>query len=77
MQVAIISSFIFSIADENQDSGQNKYLGKHGVTWVLGFGGVMALIAAAVSRGVPPTRPEKEIRQRLAEILEAEGLGLA
>lgn len=76
MQVAIISSIIFGIVDKQEDSSEHLYLGKHGVTWVLGFGGFCAILAALISRRVPPTRPEKEIRQKLAEILEAEGLGL-
>ncbi|KZW04105.1 MFS general substrate transporter [Exidia glandulosa HHB12029] len=75
--VAIISSIIFRLVDENEGSNGHLYLGKHGVTWVLGFGGFCAVIAAVISRRVPPTRPEKEIRQKLAEIIEAEGLGLA
>ncbi|KAH7105653.1 MFS general substrate transporter [Auriculariales sp. MPI-PUGE-AT-0066] len=77
--VAIISSIIFRIVDHNEDeNGEGPvYLGKNGVAWVLAFGGVSALVAAAFSRAVAPTRAEKEIRQKLAEINEAEGLGLA
>lgn len=75
--IAIISSIIFRIVDEKENSAGHLYLGKQGVTYVLGFGGFCALFAALISRRVPPTKPEKEIRQKLAEILEAEGLGIA
>lgn len=32
---------------------------KNGVMWVLRFGGLMALVGAAISRKVPPTKTEK------------------
>jgi solute carrier family 45 protein 1/2/4 len=46
----------------------NTYLGKNGVAWVLRFAGLCALVAALVSRGVPPTPTEKAMRRRLGEM---------
>lgn len=43
---------------------------KNGVVWVLRFGGLMALIGALISRKVPPTKTEKAMRRRLAEMRE-------
>ena len=44
------------------------YLGKHGVSWVLRFGGVCTLIGALIARAVPPTTTEREMRRRLGEM---------
>lgn len=46
------------------------YHEKSGVAWVLRFGGLMALIGAAICRRVPPTKQEKTMRRRLAEMRE-------
>lgn len=53
--------------------GTAPYVDKTGVAWVLRFGGVMALVGAAICRRVPPTRTEKVMRRRLAEMREAAG----
>jgi len=67
--VAIISSAIFRVVDEQDaDGGENTYLGRNGVAWVLRFGGLMALSGALVARMVPPTRTERQMRRRLAEL---------
>ncbi|KAG8900774.1 hypothetical protein FRB99_005764 [Tulasnella sp. 403] len=75
--IALISSFIFRIVDQ-QRRGQEPggpdyvYYGKNGVSWVLRFGGLCAFVGAAISRRVPPTKTEKEMRWRLAEMQEDE-----
>ncbi|EKM59137.1 uncharacterized protein PHACADRAFT_86979 [Phanerochaete carnosa HHB-10118-sp] len=76
--VALVSSAIFKAVDsEIDDDPQNHttFYGKNGVAWVLRFGGLCALVGAAFARKVPPTRTEKQMRRRLAElkILEQEG----
>lgn len=76
-------------SESDSDPG-NVYYGRHGVSWVLRFGGACALvryfdfitssdtrtdtrqIGAAFSRAVAPTRTEKEMRRRLAEMKELE-----
>ncbi|CAE7228706.1 unnamed protein product [Rhizoctonia solani] len=62
--VSIASSIIFNIFDGSK-TGDTLYLGKHGVSWVLRFGGVIALIGAAISRRVPPTKTEKAMQNNL------------
>ncbi|KAI0089327.1 hypothetical protein BDY19DRAFT_889996 [Irpex rosettiformis] len=76
--VALVSSAIFRAVDtdiDNDPSNHNTYYGKNGVAWVLRFGGLCALVGAAICRAVPPTHTEKQMRRRLAElkILEEEG----
>ncbi|KAG8886526.1 hypothetical protein FRB97_003037 [Tulasnella sp. 331] len=81
--VALIASAIFRLADKaahtelpGGPSGPTYvYYGKNGVSWVLRFGGLCAFVGAAISRRVPPTKTEKEMRWRLAEMREdsAEG----
>jgi len=75
--IAIISSIIFRIADPGPTSDpsteQPIYLGKHGVSWVLRVGGLFALLGALISRRVPPTKTEKQMRRRLAEMRENQG----
>ncbi|KAJ3554771.1 hypothetical protein NM688_g2936 [Phlebia brevispora] len=76
--VALVSSAIFRAVDAELDddpTNHNTYYGKNGVAWVLRFGGLCALVGAAFARKVPPTRTEKQMRRRLAEIkvLEEEG----
>ncbi|THG97610.1 hypothetical protein EW026_g4422 [Hermanssonia centrifuga] len=76
--VALVSSAIFHTVDADVDDdphNHNTYYGKNGVAWVLRFGGLCAFIGAAFARKVPPTRTEKQMRRRLAEIklLEKEG----
>jgi len=63
--VSIVSSFIFKFANQNADPN-SIYYGKTGVSWALRFGGVCALIACLLSRKVPPTRTERQMRRRLA-----------
>jgi len=71
--VSLISTAIFRAADDVQGPevpGEpgNVYYGKNGVAWVLRFGGVCALIGALMSRRVPPTKTEKAMRRRRAEM---------
>ncbi|KAG9007123.1 hypothetical protein FRB90_009533 [Tulasnella sp. 427] len=71
--IALISSAIFRIADQSRDPSAPEYVyyGKNGVGWVLRFGGICAFLGAAICRRVPPTKTEKEMRWRLAEMKEA------
>ncbi|KAK8861283.1 hypothetical protein IAR55_002102 [Kwoniella newhampshirensis] len=73
--IAVVASIIFKLADGEPDvkptfEGGADVQGKTGVAWVLRFGGLMALIGAAISRKVPPTKTEKAMRRRLAEMRE-------
>ncbi|KAJ9106708.1 hypothetical protein QFC19_003020 [Naganishia cerealis] len=43
---------------------------KSGVSWTLRFGGLMALVGALICRKVAPTKTEKAMRRRLAEMQE-------
>ncbi|THH32903.1 hypothetical protein EUX98_g1246 [Antrodiella citrinella] len=75
--VAIVSSAIFRAVDAEIDddpTNHTTFYGKNGVAWVLRFGGLCALVGAVFARMVPPTRTEKEMRRRLAElkVLQAE-----
>lgn len=74
--IALISSAIFRIADQSREPGAPEYVyyGKGGVGWVLRFGGICAFLGAAICRRVPPTKTEKEMRWRLAEMKEAKEL---
>jgi len=69
--VSIAASIIFNIVDGSQNS-DTLYLGKNGVSWVMRFAGIVVLIGAAISRRVPPTKTEKAMRKRLAEMEEEE-----
>ncbi|GBE79661.1 major facilitator superfamily domain-containing protein [Sparassis latifolia] len=76
--IALVSSVIFRVVDadvDNDPSHHTTYYGKNGVAWVLRFGGLCALCGALIARRVPPTRTEKEMRRRLAElrVLREEG----
>ncbi|KAL1946895.1 hypothetical protein VTO73DRAFT_14999 [Trametes versicolor] len=76
--VALVSSAIFHVVDSDidDDPANNAALyGKNGVAWVLRFGGICTLFGAVIARMVPPTRTEKEMRRRLAElkVLQEEG----
>lgn len=76
--IALVSSAIFHIVDadvDNDPTHHTTYYGKNGVAWVLRFGGLCALCGAGIARMVPPTRTEKEMRRRLAELraLKEEG----
>ncbi|KAG8823677.1 hypothetical protein FRC17_009261 [Serendipita sp. 399] len=74
--IALVATAIFRIVDSSSDSDPNDvYYGKNGVSWVLRFGGLSALVGAAFSRAVAPTRTEKEMRRRLAEMKETEESG--
>ncbi|KAK7695940.1 hypothetical protein QCA50_000579 [Cerrena zonata] len=69
--VALVASAIFRAVDAEIDddpSNHTTYYGKNGVAWVLRFGGVCALVGAFVAQMVPPTKTEKEMRRRLAEL---------
>lgn len=72
-QVAIVASLIFRWADGDQavhPTGHTSASERTGVAWVLRFGGLMALIGAAICRKVPPTKTEKAMRRRLADMRE-------
>ncbi|KAH9918249.1 MFS general substrate transporter [Epithele typhae] len=70
--VAIASSLIFRAVDGEAESGPHggggTFYGKNGVAWVLRFGGICTLFGAMLAQRVPPTRTEKEMRRRLAEL---------
>jgi len=75
--IALISSAIFRLVDQagkakNPGGPEYLYYGKNGVSWVLRFGGLCAFLGAAISRRVPPTKTEKAMRWRLAEMQENE-----
>lgn len=76
--IAVVASIIFKLADSQQPdiqptlpetSGPHDQ-DKNGVAWVLRFGGLMAFVGALVSRKVPPTKTEKAMRRRLADMRE-------
>ncbi|KAF7288297.1 ANK-REP-REGION domain-containing protein [Mycena chlorophos] len=71
--VAIVTSMIFHAVDGTVPAegagGDSTYFGKHGVGWVLRFGGAMALMGAAFARRVPPTPTERAMRRRLGEMM--------
>jgi solute carrier family 45 protein 1/2/4 len=87
--IAIVASIIFKLADGGKDvtdaagfmgdsddpggPGAPHYVDRTGVAWVLRFGGLMALVGAAICRRVPPTKTEKVMRRRLAEMREEAG----
>lgn len=70
--MAIVTSVIFKIVDgggpESLAEEGSTYYGKHGVAWVLRFGGLCALVGAAFARKVAPTPTEKAMRRRLGEM---------
>ncbi|GFZ42873.1 hypothetical protein JCM24511_00591 [Saitozyma sp. JCM 24511] len=70
--IAIVASVIFKLADGEVGTtdGSANPADKTGVAWVLRFGGLMALVGALISRKVPPTKTEKAMRRRLAEMRE-------
>ncbi|CAG7848446.1 SubName: Full=Related to General alpha-glucoside permease {ECO:0000313/EMBL:CCA71223.1} [Serendipita indica DSM 11827] len=71
--IALVATAIFRIVDSSADSDPNDvYYHKNGVAWLLRFGGLCSIVAAAFSRAVAPTRTEKEMRRRLAEMKEQE-----
>lgn len=74
---AIASSVIFKLVDaeaHNDPTNTGSFYGKHGVGWVLRFGGLCTLLGAVLCRMVPPTRTEREMKRRLGEmrVLERE-----
>ena len=78
--MAIVTSIIFKIVDgtvhQALEDDRSTYYGKHGVAWVLRFGGLCALAGAAFARKVAPTPTEKAMRRRLGEmkLLGEEGI---
>lgn len=68
--ISLVASAIFRAADGEMedDPSQPTFYGKTGVAWVLRFGGLCTLAGALIARMVPPTRTEKEMRRRLAEL---------
>jgi len=76
--IALVSSAIFRAVDDSVESdpaNPSTFYGKNGVAWVLRFGGLCTLFGALIVRMVPPTKTEKEMRRRLAElkVLQEEG----
>jgi solute carrier family 45, member 1/2/4 len=74
--IAIIASFIFKMSEAtagNEGSPGGAHKNNHAVAHVLQFGGCMALAGALICRKVPPTKTEKAMRRRLAEIREESG----
>ncbi|WOO78881.1 General alpha-glucoside permease [Vanrija pseudolonga] len=75
--VALVASVIFRVADgdagDSAPAFDEVFKAKTGVAWVLRFGGLMALVGAVICRQVPPTKTEKIMRRRLAEIREEIG----
>jgi len=70
--VALATSLIFKIVDGDASAdpdNENTYLGKHGVAWVLRFGGVCTLFGALLCRKVSPTPTERAMRRRLGEMM--------
>jgi solute carrier family 45 protein 1/2/4 len=71
--IAIIASLIFKLSDAASDGSgpvHGEYKSSHAVAHVLQFGGAMALVGALICRKVPPTKTEKAMRRRLAEMKE-------
>ncbi|KAI0322524.1 MFS general substrate transporter [Amylostereum chailletii] len=72
--VALVSSAIFHAVDgedsTNDPESHNSYYGKNGVAWVLRFGGLCTLFAAAATRLLPLTRTEREMKRRLGVMQE-------
>lgn len=71
--IAIIASLIFKLSDATSDGSgpsHGEYKSTHAVAHVLQFGGCMSLIGALICRKVPPTKTEKAMRRRLAEMKE-------
>ncbi|KAL7419823.1 hypothetical protein Q5752_005739 [Cryptotrichosporon argae] len=72
--IAVVASVIFRLADGEQPPTEGFADGarhaKTGVAWVLRFGGLMAFVGALICRKVPPTKTEKAMRRRLAEMRE-------
>lgn len=72
--IAVIASLIFKWAD-GESPAIGGLLKRHhaqtsGVAWTLRFGGLMAIIGALICRKVAPTKTEKAMRRRLAEMKE-------
>ncbi|ODN76973.1 hypothetical protein L202_05536 [Cryptococcus amylolentus CBS 6039] len=71
--VAVVASLIFKAANSAANTHSTLLEaggGKDGVAWVLRFGGLMAFVGAAICRKVPPTKTEKAMRRRLADMQE-------
>ncbi|KAJ9096390.1 hypothetical protein QFC21_005212 [Naganishia friedmannii] len=70
-QIAIIASVIFKLTDSDEPRGADPNGAAYsGVAWTLRFGGLMALVGALICRKVAPTKTEKAMRRRLAEMQE-------
>ncbi|WVN90378.1 uncharacterized protein L203_105614 [Cryptococcus depauperatus CBS 7841] len=72
--IAVVASVIFKLAEGEPEiqliSPETGNQAKDGVAWVLRFGGLMAFVGALISRKVPPTKTEKAMRRRLADMRE-------
>ncbi|KAK4685424.1 solute carrier family 45, member 1/2/4, partial [Tremellales sp. Uapishka_1] len=69
--IAVVASIIFKIVDgDSETAPTGDRAEKNGVAWVLRFGGLCAFAGALMSRKVPPTKTEKAMRRRLAEMRE-------
>ncbi|BEI80167.1 hypothetical protein CcaverHIS002_0106960 [Cutaneotrichosporon cavernicola] len=75
--IAIVASIIFKVVDGDlpPDHLEPEFRERTGVSWVLRFGGLAALVGAVLCRRVPPTRTEKAMRRRLAEMREEQEQG--
>lgn len=72
--IAVIASLIFKWVDGEAPATGGLVKQHHaqtsGVAWTLRFGGLMAVVGALICRKVAPTKTEKAMRRRLAEIKE-------
>lgn len=70
--IALIASIIFKLAaaagDDNASRGGRWSASSTGVAWTLRFGGLCTLIGALICRRVAPTKTEKAMRRRWAEM---------
>ncbi len=71
--IALIASLIFKMSEATAGEGgpgTGSSKNNHAVAHVLQFGGCMALVGSLICRRVPPTKTEKAMRRRLAEMRE-------
>ncbi|GHJ86937.1 hypothetical protein NliqN6_3339 [Naganishia liquefaciens] len=69
--IAIIASIIFKLADKGEAKGADPNGAAYsGVAWTLRFGGLCAVVGAIICRKVAPTKTEKAMRRRLADMQE-------
>lgn len=67
--IALIASIIFKLAGKAGEGGGSHWsASSSGVAWTLRFGGLCTLIGALICRRVAPTKTEKAMRRRWAEM---------